>query len=465
MLYKQNIYRKDHKENIRIFRDLKTIKEFSSYSNDLNRIFGENSYNHFHKYLNQPKQIIGDNYIRMFQKSDKNLKFKIFEEHFNLRQFKASLKDMKTKDRILNYKIKNPYLERMKQNRNFLLKKEKEKHIKNNSSKSIFPNVPDIGHYDPKYSSINKHSYRAFFGNVPINRFYTIDQEIVKTDLDNSNKNISIDNDELKNKSLIKSNIFNINNSMNINNHPFSFKHLKKSNSKIKSAKKVLELKENQNNNNNIKETKSEKVLAIKNRNNNSHNISYISHNSSSNSINYSPKKSNNNSSIDIDSNNSFINNKRDNNHCLRFETYSCRKPLNKTIIYNTDIKTELPNYYSPKYIKNYINFNKNSPTYLDQIINKQQNPPLGFYEPKYNYIFNSIDKNVYINRNKGLNCSNNIKSKVFCNYNVSTDYLTVPSLNNACDEKNILDNLENDDDKKQQILDDIKNINNNEIK
>lgn len=458
MLSQQNIYRKDHKENIRIFRDLKTIKEFSSYSNDLNRIFGENSYNHFHKNLNQPKQIIGDNYIRMFQKSDKNIKFKIFEDHFNLKQFKVSLKNMKIKDRILNYKIKNPYLERMKQSNNYLLKKDSEKHTTIKSSKSLFPSVPDVGHYNPKYHSINKHSYRAFFGNVPTNRFYTIDQEIVKTDVDNSEKKSTIENGESRYKLITRSNILKKNTNMNLSNL-FSLKHIIGNNSKIQSAKKNLPINNIQNMYN-IKDNKSEKVLILKSRNNN--NISNISHSSSNISINNSPKKTNISTSIDVDSNVSFINNKKDNNHCLRFETYTCRKPLNKTIIYNTDIKTELPNYYSPKYIKNYINFNKNTASYLDQIIHKEQNPPLGFYEPKYSLIFNNIDKNVYINKNSLLNCSNNVKSKIFCNYNVSTDYITVPSLNIANDENEKIDNTENNDnDKKQQSNDDIKNNNN----
>ena len=65
------------------------------------------------------------------------------------------------------------------------------------------------------------------------------------------------------------------------------------------------------------------------------------------------------------------VRSRSDNNHCLRFETYTSRKPMAKTILYNTDIKTELPNYYTSKYIKNNINYKKgkNIKSFIEQII------------------------------------------------------------------------------------------------
>ena len=162
MLDYQNIYRKDHKENLRIFSDLKAVKEFSSYSNDLNRAFGDNSYNQFHKNLSEPKQVIGDNFLNLFQKNDKlknKTKLKIFDERFNLKQFEESLAHMKLQDKILKEKIKYPFIERMKNSRNYLLKKEIENNKLNkiNRSFKLFPQVPDVGRYYPKYNSINKH--------------------------------------------------------------------------------------------------------------------------------------------------------------------------------------------------------------------------------------------------------------------------------------------------------------------
>ena len=69
----------------------------------------------------------------------------------------------------------------------------------------------------------------------------------------------------------------------------------------------------------------------------------------------------------------------------------------------------------------------------------RDQNPPLGFYEPKYNYIFNNIDKNIYIYKKNILDIPRNRLNKIFCEYNISKDYQTVPALNNLDeDNKNI---------------------------
>ena len=460
MLDYQSIYQKDHKENLRIFNDLKAIKEFSSYSNDLNRAFGENCYNYFHRHLTEPKHLVGNKFFNIFQKKDNpktKARTKLFEEHFNLKQFEESLANMKLKDKILNEKIKFPYLERMKNSSNYQLKKEMEKYRNNNkqnkSFKSFFPEVPEVGRYNPQYNSINKHSYRAFFGNMPTNRFYTIDHEIKKEknkdslELDNSEEN----SENLRPKIFIKNHLHNKQN-QNVINYHFSLKKLIENGQK-QINDKIINRNENFNT---IKKNKSENIFTFKNKNN----ISITDNNSSNNSFINSPneeksKNSKNNSTIEVDKNSSFnksvkSNYKRDNNHCLRFETYTSRKPLNKTIIYNTDIRTELPNYYTSKYIKNNINFNKkyNIPNYIEQAIIRDQNPPLGFYEPKYNYVFNNIDKNIYIYKKNMSDIARNKIKKVFCEYNISKDYQTVPSLNNQDDEKNIMNADINKNDK-----------------
>ena len=458
MIDYQSIYKKDHKENLRIFGDLKEEKEFSSYAYELDRAFGDNSYNQFYRNLTEPKKFVGNNYLSLFQKQD-NLKTKVrsnlFEEQFNLKQFEESLANMKLKDKILNEKIKFPYIERMKDSPSYILRKEIEKHNaykQNKSLKSFFPQVPDVGRYNPYYNSINKHSYRAFFGNVPTNRFYTIDQEINrknKNRLDNLDKD---ENDEKKEpeensikKVISNNNLFNRQNDNRIKKH-FSIRKIMENNKNIINDNPI---NNNENNIKIIKENKSEKTFNFKNSNN----ISLITDNNSINNsfINNSPSKdksnnSKNNSSIEGDKNSSLnksIKSKsiKDNNHCLRFETYTSRKPLNKTIIYNTDIRTELPNYYTSKYIKNNINFNKisNTPNYIEQAISRDQNPPLGFYQPKYNYVFNNIDKNIYIYKKNVSHFPRNHLKKIFCEYNVSQDYQTVPSLNKNYFENNIV--------------------------
>ena len=455
MLDYQGVYRKDHKENLRIFSDLKAVKEISTFSNDLNRAFGENSYNYFHKHLTEPKQIFSDHYFNVFKKQDNTttnkykLRLKLFEDqNFNLKQFQESLANMKLKEQILNEKIKHPYIERMKNSSSYLFRKElqKQKEFKQNKSlKSFFSPVPDVGRYNPKYSSINKHSYRAFFGNVPTNRFYTIEQEIVKND---KNKNISEGGNDKENfenishKIIIKNNLFNRNNNISIKSRPFSLKKM------IENDQQKINDSQNLDNSKILKENKSDKSLIIKNSNNISHITDNISNNNSfsNNPMDDSSRKSRNNSSLEIDKNSSInrsVNSKykRDNNHSLKFEAYTSRKPLNKTIIYNTDIRDELPNYYTSKYIKNNINFNRNRniPNYIEQAILRDQNPPLGFYQPKYDLVFNNLDKNVYINKKNSSYLVKNHLKKIFCDYNVSKDFKTVPALNNEDRENEIL--------------------------
>ena len=447
MLDFQSVYRNDHKENLRIFNDLKVLKEFSSIGNDLRHFFRDNSYNHFHKNLTEPKHFIGNNYLNIFQKQDitKNKgRNKLFENRFNIKLFEQSLANMKLKDQILTDRIRFPFIERMKNSPTYLLRKEIEKqkeYRQNKSVKTFFPNVPDVGRYNPQYNYINKHSYRAFFGNISNNRFNSNETEVIKNDLEQAN--IEKDNYREnkgrvnKKKIIIKNNLFKKENKKIINNR-FSLK-------------KLIDKKHKKNNNNNKIKTNFENKSEIKNSNN----ISLITNNSSiNNSFNNNnsliidkSKKSINISSIDVDKNSSFnksvkIKSIRDENHCLRFETYTPRKPLNKVIIYNTDIKTELPNYYTSKYIKNNVNFNKsrNIPNYIEKVISLDQNPPLGFYEPKYSYIFNNIDKNIYINKKILYNLPKHNSKKIFCEYNISKDYQTIPSLNRQ-DDVNIIDN------------------------
>ena len=458
MLDYKSVFIKDHKENLKIFSDLKTIKEFSAYANDLNRAFGDNSYNHFHKNLIEPKQSFKADYFNIFQKKEdkKNkykIKLKLFEDnYFNIKKIEESLANMKLKEKILNEKIKNPYIERMKKSPLFMYKKEIEKQKaskKNKLIKSVYNQVPPVGRYFPKYNSINKHSYRAFFGNMPTNRFYTIEQEIVKND---KNKDSLEDEENFQKRNykfVIKNNLFNKNNKKFIKNRRFSLRKI--------IINEQGKLKDSQNFDS-IRENKSEKIFNIKN---NSHNISRITDNNSfsnENFIDESSNKSRNNSSLELDKNSiinkSFdIKKKRDNNHCLRFEAYMGRKPLTKTIIYNTDIKDELPNYYTSKYIKNTIDYNRNRhiPNYIEQAIMRDQNPPLGFYQPKYNYIFNNLDKNVYINKKYSYLGKNHLK-KIFCDYNVSKEYQTVPKLNDQATE-NVILNTEINNKNKHKIL------------
>jgi hypothetical protein len=456
MLNYQNIYRRDHKENLRIFSDLKGIKEYSSYNIDLNRIFGDNSYNKFHKNLFEGKTINNDNVIKMFQKPFKPTSFKKYEENFSLDQFEKSLNNMKTKDEILNYKIKNPFIERMKNSPMYLFKKEveKNKNTSINLMKPLIPEVPEVGRYNPQYNSINKHSFMPFFGDIPSRRYHTIENEILKNNNNSKNNKNNDGNSNLETNYDIDS---------ELNNHNYNLKsksinkynhyYIKKQNNNIYNSIKIDNYK------NDRREDKSEKIFSINSRNNIS--FSNISDNNSINNsfnLNNSPIKDNSKrkrissgfkSNISIDNNlpmdadkekekelslDNSIKTRGNSNYSIKVGVYTPKKQIDHPNIHNSNFKNELPNYYTPKYTKNTINFNKgnNSLSYIDKIIiDKNKYPPLGFYEPKYNYIFNSINKNIYLDKNSSLeNTPKNRLKQIFSKYRITRDYETVPSLN-----------------------------------
>ena len=129
-----------------------------------------------------------------------------------------------------------------------------------------------------------------------------------------------------------------------------------------------------------------------------------------------------------------YVLNKIKDNHCLKFENYTSRKPLLKEIPYNTENNVELPNYYSEKYIKGNVDFNKLSSnkyikSYFEEISNKVKNPPLGFYQPKYNSVMNKT-RDIYFSK-KALPSSRRRKfKKIIYSYDVPYNYQIAPSLN-----------------------------------
>ena len=126
--------------------------------------------------------------------------------------------------------------------------------------------------------------------------------------------------------------------------------------------------------------------------------------------------------------------NKIKNNHCLKFENYTSRKPIVKERPYNNENNVELPNYYTEKHIKGNVDFNKlssnkNIKSYFEEISNKVKNPPLGFYQPKYNSIM-SKTRDIYF-RKKSLPSSRRRKiKKIIYSYDVPYNYQIATSLN-----------------------------------
>ena len=108
------IYQKDNYENQQIFHDIEQAKKYSNYSNELNQTFGEKSFDRFYKGLIEHKKARGLNFMSMFQKPKNSTGLKIYDEPFNIIEFKKSLKEMKKRNDKLKYRIKNPYKSRKK---------------------------------------------------------------------------------------------------------------------------------------------------------------------------------------------------------------------------------------------------------------------------------------------------------------------------------------------------------------
>ena len=129
------------------------------------------------------------------------------------------------------------------------------------------------------------------------------------------------------------------------------------------------------------------------------------------------------------------------NNHCLKFENYTSRKPLLTKKDYNTEYNTEFPNYYDEKYLKGNIDFNKlssnkNIKSYFEEMANKEHYPPLGFYQPKYDSIL-SKTRDIYFSK-KALPSSRHRQfKKIIYSYDVPYYYQIAPSLNDRAKSDN----------------------------
>ena len=169
------IYSKDHLENVRTFQDIKNGKNYSPYSIQLNRVFGDKSYDTFYKNLIEHKRATGGNFLSLFEKPKKVSEMKVYDEPFNKAKFEEALKVMKIKSNELNYRIKNPYSSRPINNS--ITKVKTQKLLKNISNKKMgkkivnlkgkeniyLPEVPDVGRYNPSYDVLRKHTYQVLF--------------------------------------------------------------------------------------------------------------------------------------------------------------------------------------------------------------------------------------------------------------------------------------------------------------
>ena len=382
------VYKNDTKENLKIFSDLKVPKEYSNKSKEYDSMFNltySKFYDNLKNYNNKLKSININSFYTISSQSKKSKNYNTFKE-FDILKIKSAIEKMKEKEKKLKEKRENPYTERcLYSNPIYTLLKDKIKSKKKEKMKlmkkdyNIKSNTPEIGRYNPIYQAINKHTQQVIFSLKNFEEYNKNFTEKIKHKKYNS-RNRSHNKIENKNKTSP---------SLNFENKQYKTNYL--SYHKDKS-------KENKNINNSI-----------------FYNTAIV-------------KKNNNRNEG---------RNLNKNNHCLRFETYTPRKPLINKIFYKTENNIETRNCFRPKNVKGIIQFNKissnkNAKNYFEKIINQKKDmPSLGFYRPNYSLVTNKT-MNVFINSKK--NEKNNMKitklKKILGSYNVRGEYQMFNLLN-----------------------------------
>ena len=472
------IYSNDHIENVRIFQDIDHKKKYSNYSHELNRAFGDKSYDNFYKNLILHKRVRCVNFKSLFQKP-KNMKgMKIYKQPFNAGEFKLALNQMKLKAAKLNYKVKNPYKSRStnpsitKVKTQKLLKNIKNKklgiNIKDQNSdikndKIYLPEVPDVGRYNPSYDVLRKHTYEVSFCNSNFNDFNKEGTQMSGRNLfkglDNTDyaynfsdlKQIYTDTNPCKEKSNM-SKTFKDNSYFNFNMSQSKLikkKHLYLSTSPFYNSSTIHKekIKKRKQNMNNFSTVNNDSQILI--RNNGDANLRCPKHNYNLNitntSFSFDDSKLNNTGILNTSNNSknnsrsiTAINLKK--NHCLKFDNYSKRKPMINPLNHTSEHFTN-PEAFNNNYpIRNKnacVEFNKLSTSkqkqkcFFEYEANKNKNPPLGLYYPKFEKTFSKLTTDIYLDK-KEIPITNDRKlKKIMYSFHVPTSYLLFNSLNN----------------------------------
>ena len=367
MLAKERIIRRDHRENEKLFKELKSKEKFSTYSNELNRIFGERCYDKFYNNLFHHRRIQLNSFKKMFEKPIQKGGIKIIQEPFDIKEFNLNLKKMKIKAEEYEYKLKHPHP--LKYSPYQKSKDLAEQKAKIYSRKFHLPEIPDIGRYNPNYQSINTHSFSPIIASLDYENFKKYKGDIYAHD---PNNNISKIRNELK----MKSNINNFRRNQSLKNERFKTE------------------------------------------------FNYVGRNTE-----FNDSQSNISQYL---STSSFGDEK--NNHCLKFDSYSPRKPLiNKMytteLLYNDKNKNAIS-----RNMKGVIDFNRisnsNFGSYFDEISRNNNNPPLGMYQPKYNFIEKKT-VNIYLDKKEPISPKLAKLKKILCGFDISSEYKLAPGLNN----------------------------------
>jgi hypothetical protein len=460
------IYSTDKIENLKIFDDIEQKKNFSNYSIELNRLFGEKSYVNFYKNLIERKRPRCSNFISMFQKPKKLAANRIYDEPFNIEYFEEKLNDMKLKSDQLSYKVKNPYKCRPKMKSITKTKTEQllqdlkfRKHDKNNTNSKIrlkkdkiyLPDVPDVGRYNPSYDILRKHTYQACFSTSNFHEYNKIntqfnDRNLFKVINDRdpvfgndkrikqitlSTSNINNASKTINNESLNKTNRMNKSINNNKSKYATASPYFGNRKRKIKlKNKKIDEL----NNSSNMKDSQ---ILVRTNGDFEGRCQKRINKLYSTGS-NFSSDDSKYNTYNNRPMNTSGINNLK-NNHCLQFKNYSKRKPITYKLNYTTEhfTNSDAFNMNLPTRNNNVcIEFNKLSTAkslqkcVFELEADKNINPPIGAYEPKFDSTSFKVIGNIFLDKKKNpFNKKKRLKRIMF-NYDVPSKFLMFQSLN-----------------------------------
>ena len=498
------IYENDNLENQQIFHDIEQNKKFSNYSLELNQTFGDKSYDKFYKSLMEHKKARGLNFISMFQKPKNLTGLKTIEEPFNIEEFKTALKNMKKKNDKLIYRIKNPYKTRPKfksltKNRNENetteitqnnknMNKTFQKQNKHEQGNAYLPVVPEVGRYHPTYKVLDKHTYQVAFSQQ---NFYDFNKEgnkhnsrnifndHTKIDYNYNDKPLTLEIEKKIKKNKINKikpisieTINNMSKTFNKNaNYPNENENdIRKSISNhyntSTSLANSINVQTNNISNSIIQNSYSpNKETAKSNENNNDNNQmadSQIFIRTNGDIHERCPKRLNNlyfnntNSSLSLEesifntdnynlSNNNPISDPRK-NHCLKFETYTKRKPMIRKFnyVYEDFMNTEAYNSIYPAQDKNIcIEFSKLSTAkdkqkcFFEYEANKNKNPPLGTYFPKFGHAFKKI-VDVYIDKKSPPITNKRRLKEIILRYDVPTNYLLFDTLNEKKTKKKI---------------------------
>lgn len=274
---------------------------------------------------------------------------------------------MDKKSKQLEYKLKHPHILVPSK-----YSQEVEKRLKVLSTRFRLPDIPDIGRYNPNYNSIRTHSFYPIFAS---------------DDYDNFNK--------------YKRNVYA--HKINLKKEPengifTSYSSIKKSRNKDE------HLKTEPNSNINDKSFVDKSQKSIK-----------------SSDFNLSQ----------LMSTSSFGDEK--NNHCLRFDSYSPRKPMINKLMYGTDRMNNSTNYSLFRNIKGTVNFNKSSNShfgsYFDEIVKNSNNPPLGMYQPNFDYISKKT-VNIFLNKRDPPSPKLAHLKKIITSFHLTKEYQAVSGLN-----------------------------------